>query len=97
LRVFWNREQVLEILQGEITYAERQLDRANEAFDDVIREVPSMLPPSDGIQRIKNVSRDLAFSRVKLHEAVVRLHAFVVHGIVPEDLQRKPSQEEGGE
>jgi len=57
------REQVFKILQDDGTYAKQQLDGANRAFDDVIRDVPSMLPHADGIQRIKNVSRDLALSR----------------------------------
>jgi hypothetical protein len=91
------REQVLEILQGDITYAKRQLDGATRAYDDVVREIPGMLPHSDGIQRIKNVSRDLASSRVKMHAAIERVNAFVVHGIIPDDLQRKPSQKEGGD
>jgi hypothetical protein len=91
------REQVLKTLQDDVTYAKQQLDGANRAFDDVVREVPSMLPHSDGIQRIKNVSRDLASSREKLNEAVARLNEFVLHGTIPEDLKRKPSQKEGGD
>jgi hypothetical protein len=67
------REQVLKNLQDDVTYAKQQLDGANRAFDDVIRDVPSMLPHADGIQCIKNVSRDLALSRDKLNEAVARL------------------------
>jgi hypothetical protein len=91
------REQVLKILQADVTYAQQQLVGANRAFDDIISEVPSMLPHADGAQRITNVSRDLAFSRVKMHEALGRLNDFVIHGTIPEDLLRKPSQKEDGD
>jgi hypothetical protein len=91
------REQVLKILQDDVEYARQQLAGANKVFDDIVREVPSMLRHSDGIQRFKNVSRDLAFSRVKMHEALGRLNDFVIHGTIPEDLLRKPSQNEDGD
>lgn len=89
------REPILKILHDDVTYARKQLDGATQAFDDVVREVPSMLPHSDGIQRIKNVSRDLTLSRDKLNEAVARLNDFVLHGTIPHDLQKKPAQKEG--
>jgi hypothetical protein len=91
------REQVLKILQDDVEYARQQLAGANKAFDDVVREVPGMLPHSDGIQRIKNVSRDLAYSRVSMHEALKRLNDFVLHGTIPQNLQKKPSQGEDGD
>ena len=90
------REQILKILQDDVTYAKQQQDGASRAFDDVTREVPSMLPHSDGVQRIKNVSRDLTLARDKLNEAVARLNDFVLHGTIPQDLQRKPSEKEDG-
>jgi hypothetical protein len=91
------REEIRKTLQDEVTYAKQELDGANRAFDDVIREVPSMLPHADGVERIKNVSRDLALSRDKLNEAVARLNDFVLHGTTPEDLKRKPSESQGGD
>jgi hypothetical protein len=56
-----------------------------------------MLPHPDGVQRIKNVSRDLALSRDKLNETVERLNNFMPHGTIPEDLQRKPSKKQDGD
>jgi coenzyme F420-reducing hydrogenase alpha subunit len=91
------RKQILKILQDDVTYAKQQLDGANQAFEDVVREVPSMLPHADGIQRIKNVSRDLTLSRDKLNKAVARLNDFALHGTIPHDLQKKPAQNEGGD
>ena len=85
-------EAVTQILQDDVTRAKQQLDDANRAFDDVIREVPSMLPHPDGVQRIQNVSRDLALSHDKLNEAVERLNNFMLHGTIPQDLQSKPSK-----
>jgi len=86
------REEIMKILQDDVTCAKQQLDDANRAFDGVIREVPSMLPHPDGVQRIKNVSRDLALSHDKLNEAVERLNNFMLHGTIPQDLQSKPSK-----
>jgi hypothetical protein len=53
-----------------------------------------VLPHPDGVQRIKSVSRDLALSRDKLNEAVERLNNFMLHGTIPQDLQRKPSKKQ---
>ena len=91
------REDVMKILQDEVTCSKQQLDAANRTFDDVIREVPSMLPNPDGIQRIKNVSRDLALCRDKLNEAVERLNNFMLHGTIPHDLRKKPSKKHDGD
>ena len=90
------REEIMKILQDDVTCAKQQSDDANRAFDDVIREVPSMLPHPDGVQRIKNVSRDLALSHNKLNEAVERLNDFMLHGTIPQDLQRKSSKKQDG-
>lgn len=91
------REEVMQVLQDDVTSAKQQLDDANRSFDDVIREVPSMLPHPDGVQRIKSVSRDLALSRDKLNEAVERLNNFMLHGTIPHDLQKKPSKKQDGD
>ena len=90
-------EEVMKILQDDVTCAKQQLDDANRRFDDVIREVPSLLPHPDGVQRIKNVSRDLALSHNELNEAVERLNNFVLQGTIPQDLQRKPSKKQEGD
>jgi hypothetical protein len=40
------REQVLKTLQDDVTDAKQRLDGANRAFDDVIPDIPGMLPHS---------------------------------------------------
>lgn len=49
--------------------ATMRADVASEAFQRVIEEMPSGLPHPDGVQRIKNVSRELSKARDEMVEA----------------------------
>jgi len=68
--------------------AVKRADAANDAFREVTSAVPSGLPHSDGIQGIKNVSRQLSVARNEMIAAHDRLNDFLERGIVPDDLQR---------
>jgi hypothetical protein len=73
-------------LFSEWSEAVKRADAANDAFVNVMGSVPTGLPHSDGIQRIKNVSRQLSVARTEMITAHERLNAFLEHGIVPDDL-----------
>jgi hypothetical protein len=44
-------------------------DAASEDFQRVVEEIPSGMPHTDGVQRIKNVSRKLSKARDEMMEA----------------------------
>ena len=65
----------------------KRADEANDAFHEVTSSVPSGMPHSDGIQRIKNVSKQLSLAREEMIKAHARLNDFVERGIVPDNLK----------
>jgi hypothetical protein len=86
LEVSVDRDEVLKIMQSDIDATRLVMKHAMKVFDSMVREVPSAIPHPDGVQRIKNASRDLSSARAALNAAVARQCAFVLHGIVPDDL-----------
>ena len=85
-----DHKRVHEILKDEFETAKRQMNLASQRFNEVVRDIPSGLPPPDGTQRINNVGRELADTREKLAAAFARLNDFVSREVVPEDLRDLP-------
>ena len=90
-------ERIRKILRDALDTALLERDTASEAFDAVLREIPSGLPKPGGVQQIKNASSALSVAREKMSVAMIRLREFENRGIVPEDLKKKPAQKQGGE
>jgi len=65
----------------------KRADSANDAFRQVMTAIPSGLPHSDGMQRVKNVSRQLSEARDHMMTAHERLTDFLERGIIPRDLK----------
>jgi hypothetical protein len=87
------RERILKILRDVLDSALKERNDASEAFDEVLRDIPSRIPHPDGVQRIKNTSSALSVAREKTLMAITQLRHFELHGIIPRDL-KKPAQEE---
>jgi len=66
----------------------KRADAAGDAFFRMTLNVPSGIPHPDGIQRIRNASRELKAAREELMKSHHRLNDFLNTGIVPEDLKR---------
>jgi hypothetical protein len=82
------RDRVAQILRAALDAALLERDSASEAFDLILREIPSGLPHPDGVQRIKNASSAVSAARYKMIEAATRLREFENRGIIPEDLKK---------
>jgi hypothetical protein len=80
-------ETVRSVLQQELTWAAERASIASAEFLAVTSEIPSGLPQPDGVQRIRNVSHELAFARAQLTKAHGRLEGFLISGITPNDLK----------
>ena len=80
-------ETVRSVLQQELTWATERASIASAEFLAITRAVPSGLPQPDGVQRIRNVSHELAFARAQLTKAHGRLEAFLISGTTPDDLK----------
>lgn len=86
-------EHIRKILRDALDAALLERNTASEAFDEILRDIPSRLPQAEGASRIKSASSALSVAREKT--AMVRLRDYEILGIVPEDLKRKPAQKEG--
>ena len=56
-------------------------------FNAITGEIPSGIPHPDGVQRIRNASRDLSSARAELMRVHNRIQDYLIRGIVPEDLK----------
>ena len=60
--------------------ATKRADAATEAFTAIAGDIPSGLPHPDGIQRIRNASREMDVARKEMMEAYMRLNDFIERG-----------------
>ena len=67
--------------------ATERANAASRAYDAVMRDIPSGIPPPDGVQRIQNASRDLSQARAAMMKAHIRLNEFFGRAIGPADLE----------
>ena len=81
---------VREILTQEVLQTTAKKAEAFRKFEAIMLQVPSGLPHSDGVQRIKNASNELSITRKEMARAYERLRNYLDRGIVPADLQATP-------
>jgi hypothetical protein len=81
-------QSIRSVLVDEIAQATARVNKASQAFFEVMGQIPTGFPHSDGSQHIHNVSRELSTARQDLMRAHTRLDDFLKTGIVPEDLKR---------
>ena len=62
-------EQTRASLLQNVADATMRADAASEAFQKVVADIPSEMPHPDGVQRIRNVSRELSKARDEMMEA----------------------------
>src|SRR5215210_1478628 len=82
-----SREEILKILRAAVASAREESKIASEAFDNLVADAPSGLPYPDSTYRIRTASIEYAAGRTRVLSAMARLNAFVLHGVVPEDLK----------
>jgi hypothetical protein len=63
-------------------------EAATDAFAAITSSIPSRMPHPDGVQRIRNASRELTEARNEMMQAHKRLNEFLETGAVPDDLKR---------
>lgn len=80
--------EIRTILHREFLIASERAREATASFDATVSEIPSGIPPPDGVQRIHNASRQVSIARVEMIKAHNRLNDYLSRGIVPEDLKR---------
>jgi hypothetical protein len=79
--------EILEILWSDFTVESETTTAADRRCIATIHEVLNGLPHPDGLQLVQSIVRELNCARQELIEAEARLTAFVVEGIVPDNLK----------
>jgi hypothetical protein len=79
--------EIFEILWNDFIVAREKAAAADRRCLAAIHEVPNGLPHLDEVQRVRNIVRQLNSARQEMIEAYVRLTAFVVEGIAPDNLK----------
>ena len=82
------RERIGNVLRDAFDAAVKERNTASEAFEEVLRDIPSGMARPNCVQGIKNASRSLSVAREKMSAAIIRLKEFENFGIIPEDLQK---------
>jgi hypothetical protein len=82
-----SQEHIRAALFQDLIDATARNNKAVKIFDEVVVTSPSGMPHPDGVQRIKNASRELALARTELMIAHNRLNDYLNRGIIPEDLE----------
>src|SRR6185312_6648872 len=77
-------QEIRGTLLKDINELTGRIDEATKEFQTVTDQIPSGLPHSDGVQRIKNASSKLSTARNELMKAHRRLEDHLDHGVVPE-------------
>jgi hypothetical protein len=80
--------EILEILWNDLLVASEKEAAADRRCMATIHEVPNGLPHPDGLQRVQNIVRELNRARHEMIEAQARLTAFVIEGIIPDNLKK---------
>jgi len=86
-------DEIYRMLQHNLEVAKQKLTVATEKFDGVVGEAPNGLPYPNSVHRIHNASHELDQARKDMLDAHDQLHAFLVHGAVPDDLKKGVEKE----
>ncbi len=81
-------QNIRNLLLQDLVSTTARNSAALREFEEVMGQFPSGLPHPDGVQRIKNASREVTVARMDMLRAHHRLSDFLNAGIVPDDLKR---------
>jgi hypothetical protein len=94
---FVDPQEIRQLLQDAFDEAQQRRIEASKRFTEVMDDVPSGIPHPDGTDRIKMASREYKDSREAASAAMKRLSDFMIRGIIPPELERKPVAQETAE
>jgi len=91
---FVDPEAIRQLLQEHFDAAQERRIAASKRYSEIISDIPSGIPHPDGTDRIRQASGEYKASREAATEAMKRLSDFLIRGIIPPDLERKPTAKE---
>ena len=94
---FVDPQGIRQLLEDAFDAAQQRRIEASKRFTEVMDDIPSGIPQPDGTDRIKMASREYKDSREAASAAMKRLSDFMIRGIIPDELERKPVGKETAE
>jgi len=91
---FVDPQEIRHLLEDEFEAAQQRRIEASKRFTEVMDDIPSGIPHPDGTDRIHQASREYKDSREAASAAMKRLSDFMIRGVIPDDLDRKPAAKE---
>ena len=91
---FVDPQETRHLLEDAFDAARQRRIEASKRFTEVMDDIPSGIPHPDGTDRIHQASREFKDSREAASAAMKRLSDFMIRGIIPDDLDRKPMAKE---
>ena len=91
---FVDPQEIRQLLQDDVDAAQQRRIVASKRFTEIMDDIPSGIPQPDGTDRIKMASREYKESREAATAAMKRLSDFMIRGMIPADLEQKPSARE---
>jgi hypothetical protein len=87
-------QEIRQLLQDDFDAAQQRRIKASKRFAEVMGDIPSRIPHPDGTDRIRLASREYSDSREEATAAMKRLSDYLIRGIIPPELERKPAGKE---
>ena len=86
--------EIRHLLEDDFNAAQQRRIAASKRYNEIISDIPSGIPQPDGTDRIRQASGEYKTSREAASVAMKRLSDFLIRGIIPSDLEKKPSAKE---
>jgi len=90
-------QEIGQLLEDAFDAAQQRRIEASKRFAEIMDDIPSGIPNPDGTDRIHQASREYKESREAASAAMKRLSDFMIRGIIPPELERRPMAKEAPE
>jgi len=94
---FVDHQEIRHLLEDDFDAAQQRRIAASKRYTEIMSDIPSGIPQPDGTDRIRQASGEYKASRDAATEAMKRLSDFLIRGIIPAELARKPASKETGD
>src|SRR5436190_17064508 len=90
-------QEIRHLLEDDFDAAQQRRIAASKRYNEIMSDIPSGIPQPDGTDRIRFASREYKASREEASAAMKQLSDFLIRGIIPPELGRKPVAKETAE
>jgi len=89
-------DEISRILKQAVIRARSEYERAHAEFKAVTGDIPSGLPPPDGMQRIRNAGNSYRATMDAYQAALHEFNTYITQGRIPVRLKDRGTNPAGG-